>query len=206
MPIPVHEPFSMPSGRRALGFDRDDLLDVAARLFVTRGVDAVDVGDIAAEAGFSGQVVAGHFGDKAALLGALRERFVASFCTQLREAMDRCRPEDWTGRLRAWVATGFNGYLDQVALHDVVFHGLPHDRQAHQDNCAIDQLTELLEGGVAARVWVANDPRMTATIFFNALHAAVDRLVVTGEPYDRARPLRTLIGYFERSVQWWKPC
>lgn len=205
MPIPVHDAF-LPSGRRMPTSDRDELLDAAERMFVARGVDAVDVGDIAAEAGLSGRAMAGHFVDKAALLGALRERFVASFCAQLREAMDRCRPDDWTGRLRAWVATGFNGYLDHVALHDVVFHGLPHDRLAHQDNCAIDQLTELLQGGVAARAWVASDPRMTATIFFNALHAAVDRLVVAGEPYDRSRPLRMLIGYFERSVQWWKPC
>jgi len=91
--------------------------------------------------------------------------------------MGRCRSEDWTGRLRAWVSGGFDVHLDNVALHDVVFHGLPHDRRAHQDNCAIDQLTELLEGGVAARAWVTNDPRMTATIFFNALRAAVDRLV-----------------------------
>ena len=206
MPIPVQEPSYLPSGRRAPSFDRDGLLDVAERMFVARGVDAVDVGDIAAEAGLSGRLLAGHFGDKSALLGALRERFVASFCAQLSEAMDRCRPDDWSGRLRAWVAAGFNGYLDRVAVHDVVFHGLPHDRQAHQDNCAIDQLTELLEGGVAARAWVASDPRMTATIFFNALHAAVDRLVVAGEPYDRSRPLKTLIGYFERSVQWWKAC
>lgn len=206
MPIPVHEPSFLPSPRRARAFDRDGVLNLAERMFVSRGVDAVDVRDIAAEAGISRRTLAGHFGDKAALLGALRERFVASFCTRLHEAMERCLPDDWTGRLRAWVATGFNGYLDSVAVHDVVFHGLPHDRQAHQDNCAIDQLTELLQGGVAARVWVANDPRMTATIFFNALHATVDRLVATGEPYDRSQPLRTLIGYFERSVQWWKPC
>lgn len=190
----------------ASGGERDALLDAAERVFVRRGVDAAEIGDVAAEAGVDLRVATEAFDGKAALLGALRERFVASFCAQLRDAMDRCRPDDWTGRLRAWVATGFNGYLDHVALHDVVFHGLPHDRLAHQDNCAIDQLTELLEGGVAARAWVASDPRMTATIFFNALHAAVDRLVVAGEPYDRSRPLQTLIGYFERAVQWWKPC
>lgn len=195
-----------PSTPAVVGCARNTLLDAAERVFVQRGVEAADLGDVAAEAGIALPIAIAEFDDKAALLGALRERFVATFCERLREAMDRCRPEDWTGRLRAWVSTGFNGYLDSVALHDVVFHGLPHDRQAHQDNCAIDQLTELLEGGVAARAWVTNDPRMTATIFFNALHAAVDRLVVTGEPYDRARPLRTLIGYFERSVQWWRPC
>lgn len=186
---------------------RAELLDAAERVFVRAGVERASIDDIAAEAGLSVQEIARQFDGKPALLAALRERFVAGFCEQLREAMDRCGPEDWSGRLRAWVVAGFNGYLDQVALHDVVFHGLPaHDRQAQQDNCAIDQLTELLQNGVSARAWVTNDARMTATIFFNALHAAVDRLVAIGEPYDRSRPLRTLIGYFERSVQWWKPC
>lgn len=181
------------------------MLDAAERLFIDKGVEATSMVDIATAAGLTRRALGRHFGSKHTLLNALRQRFVEAFCAELGDAMDRCRPDDWNGRLRAWVAGAFNGYLDRVALHDVVFHEMKaNDRQAQQRNLAVDQLTELLQGGAAARAWVVNDPHMTATIFFNAMHATVDRLVAAGEPYDRWRPLQTLIGYFERSVQWWK--
>ncbi|WP_407352933.1 TetR/AcrR family transcriptional regulator [Luteimonas sp. R10] len=181
------------------------LLDAAGRLFIDKGVDAVGLDEIAAEAGATRVELARHFDGKQALLAALRERFVETFCTHLRQAMARCRADDWSGRLRAWVAAGFDGYLDNVALHDVVFHGVDtHDRELQRRNPVVDQLTELLQGGVDARAWVTSDPRMTAIVFFNALHAAVDHLVAVGAPYERMRAMRILTGYFERSVQWWK--
>lgn len=206
MPIPVQDSSPLPPSDRVRSRPgRDDLLDAAEKLFIDKGVDAIGMHEIALEAGTTRTTLKRHFGDKQAVLSAMRQRFVDSFCAQQRDAMDRCRSDDWSGRLRAWVSAGFNGYLDKVALHDVVFHDMKaHDRHSQQQNPAVDQLTELLQGGVAARVWVANDPRMTATIFFNAMHATVDRLVAAGEPYDRWRPMQTLIGYFERSVQWWK--
>ncbi|RPE80224.1 TetR/AcrR family transcriptional regulator [Vulcaniibacterium tengchongense] len=201
MTLPLRKPDAPPaaSGERAA------LLDAAERLFVAHGVAPVELGDVAAAAGLPLRAAARHFAGKDALLAGLRERFVADFCAGQRAAMERCRPGDWTGRLRAWIASGFHGYLDHAALHDVVFHDArAHDRIALQHNPVVDQLTELLQAGVEARAWVSTDPRMTAVIFFNALHAAADRVIAAGEPYERERPLRTLIGYFERSVQWWR--
>ncbi|MBT2748110.1 MULTISPECIES: TetR/AcrR family transcriptional regulator [unclassified Lysobacter] len=184
-------------------------LDTAARLFVERGLERVSLADIAAAAGLEPRALRARYASREHVLLALQERFVRDFCQRAAQAMDACRDGDWSGRLRAWVRTGVDGYLDNVALHDVVFHDLrTHDRHAWQENPVVDQLVELLEGGIAARVWAAPDPRMTALIFFTALHSAVDRVIACGEPQDdpvqvRHRLAQTLIGYFERSVQWW---
>lgn len=180
------------------------LMDAAERLFIERGVERVGLADIAAAAGLPPRAARAHYATRERLLQALQDRFVSDYCAHLDAAMARCPPGDWSARLRTFVRTGVDGYLDHVALHDVVFHDQrSHDRQAWQDNPVIERLVELLEGGIAARVWVAPDPRLTAVIFFTAMHSAVDRVIASGEPADRQRLSQTLIGYFERSVQWW---
>lgn len=193
---------------------REAALDAAVALFVERGVDRVALADIALAAGVELRALRRCYASREHVLLALQERFVRHFCGLLGQAMDRCAANDWSGRLRAWVRTAVDGYLDNVALHDAVFHDLrTHDRHAWQENPVVDQLVELLEGGIAARVWAAPDPRMTAVIFFTAMHSAVDRVIACSEMEKarsqdeqvqvRHRVTQTLIGYFERTVQWW---
>lgn len=185
------------------------VLDAAARLYVERGVDRVGMAEIAAAAGIEPRALRGCYGSREHLLLAVQERFVQAFCARAHAAMERCAGHDWSGRLRAWVREAVHGYLDDVALHDAIFHAVrTHDRQVWQDNPVVEQLVELLEAGIRARVWAAPDPHMTAVIFCSAMHSAVDRVIACGPSQDdpeltRHRLVQTLIGYFERSVQWW---
>lgn len=179
------------------------LMDAAARLYVERGVEAVGLDEIAAAAGMAAAESRRHYPSADVLRLALRERYVAQFCARVEQAMAACR-DDWNARLRAWVHLAVDDHLDRTALHDAVFHDIRAlDRQACQDNPVVDQLTAMLEGGAAARVWAVPDPRLTAVMFFTMMHGAVDRAIACGEPYDRRRLTQTLIGYFERAVQWW---
>lgn len=189
----------------------DPALDAAARLVAVYGTAALRLERLAAAAGLDEGGLRARFGDDAELRAALVRRFTEGFVARLRIAMDACRDGDWSGRLRAWVATAVLAYLEQVALHDALFHDAHangYDRQAWQDNPVIDQLVELLEGGIAARVWAAPDPRMTAVIFFSAMHGAADRAIACGDAQARPdetrhRLIQTLVGLFERNVQWW---
>ncbi|MGH8080384.1 MAG: TetR/AcrR family transcriptional regulator [Lysobacter sp.] len=207
-PAVASESVFVPGAADADAALRTAALDAAERLFVERGVARVTLADIAAAAGVSLRALRARYPARDQLLLALQDRYVQRFCADSAQAMDRCAEGDWSGRLRAWVRAAVDGYLDHVALHDAVFHDLrTHDRQAWQDNPVIDQLVELLERGIAARVWVAPDPRMTALIFITAMHSGVDRVIACA-PHDdpvqvRHRLTQTLIGYFERSVQWW---
>ncbi|MEH6418689.1 TetR/AcrR family transcriptional regulator [Pseudomonas sp. CGJS7] len=184
-------------------------LDAAERLFIERGTRRVGLSDIAAAAGLPLRALRRCYPSSERLQAAVETRFVQRFCAHAAQAMDRCRDGDWSARLRAWVRAAVDGYLDHVALHDAVFHDLrTHDRQQWQDNPVVDQLVELLEGGIAARVWAAPDPRMTAVIFFTVMHSAVDRVIACGDPSEdpaqvRHRLAQTVIGHFERTVQWW---
>lgn len=180
---------------------REELMDAAERLFLQKGIAATSVDDIVAAADVAKGTFYLHFDSKETLLLALQQRFVMGFCDRLQTAMDRRDRGDWAGRLRAWITAGVNGYLDQVALHDVVFHEFrPDDRRGKHDNPAVDQLATLLDQGAQAGAWQVEDPRLTAVMLFNALHGAVDDAVAAKAKVNRAALVRTLDTFFRRAV------
>ncbi len=180
---------------------RGDLMDAAERLFLAKGIAATSVDAIVAGAQVAKGTFYLYFASKDAMLVALQQRFVEGFCARLQAAMDRHRPGNWAGRLRSWVEAGVGTYLDNVALHDVVFHDYrPEDRRQMNDNAVVDQLAALLAQGAAAGAWAVDDARLTAVILFNALHGAVDDAVARGRIGERRALSRTLSRFFERAL------
>jgi AcrR family transcriptional regulator len=180
---------------------RSDLMDAAERLFLDKGIAATSIDDIAAGARVAKGTFYLYFVSKEALLAAIQERFVEGFNERLQKAMDRHRPDNWNARLRAWVQSGFDTYLDHVALHDVVFHEFkPEQRHGMHDNVVIHRLAAFLEAGAKAGAWTVDDPRRVAIILFNALHGLADDAAAQGEGVDRRRLVRMATTFFERAL------
>jgi len=180
---------------------RRELLDAALRLFVDHGMAATSVDEIVAAADVAKGTFYLHFQSKEQLLVALQQRFVAGFCAQLQAGMNRRRPEDWSGRLRAWVEAGVSGYLDCVEVHDVVFHEFrPDHRRPMHDNPVVDQLTEFLSQGTRAGAWSVENPRLNAIILSHALHGAVDDAIAAKSAVNRKHLAATLDAIFRRVV------
>lgn len=179
------------------------LMDAAERLFIEKGIATTSIDDIAAGAQVAKGTFYLYFPSKEAMLGALQQRFVDTFCTRLQEAMDRHRPGNYHARLKAWVETGLETYLDNVALHDVVFHEYrPEDRRMRNDNAVITQLVTLLKQGDAAGFWDVEDATLTAVVLFNALHGVADDAVAMGQTgkAERERRARTLTRFLEQAL------
>ena len=182
------------------------LMDAAEQLFIAKGIATTSIDDIAAGAQVAKGTFYLYFPSKEAMLGALQQRFVDTFCARLQEAMDRHRPDRYRARLKAWVETGLEIYLDNVALHDVVFHEYrPENRRMRNDNAVVTQLVVLLKSGDAAGVWEVEDATLTAVILFNALHGVADDAVAmgpAGDPVaDRRRRARALSRFFEQALR-----
>ena len=73
------------SRREQADWRREQLLEVALRLFAQRGFDATTIADIASEAGIAHGLVYHYFASKDELLSAILARF--SFLADLRELM-----------------------------------------------------------------------------------------------------------------------
>lgn len=180
---------------------REELMDAAERLFLEKGVGNTSVDEIVAAADVAKGTFYVHFASKEHLMAALQQRFVTSFADLIQVAMDRRPADDWRGRLRAWATAGVNGYLDRVALHDVVFHEIHiPDRRLKHENVVVARLATFLERGTQAEAWSVVEPHLTAVMLFNALHGAVDDALGAGSPVNRKRLARTLAEFCERAV------
>lgn len=180
---------------------REELMDAAERLFLAKGVGATSVDEIVMAAGVAKGTFYIHFASKDHLLAALQQRFVTAFADRIQMSMDRRPADDWRGRLRAWAAAGVDGYLDRVALHDVVFHEFRvSDRHLKHENGVVARLQAFLEQGTQAGAWSVDDPPLTAVMLFSALHGAVDHALSASSPVDRKRLARTLMAFCERTV------
>lgn len=180
---------------------RNELMDAAERLFLEKGVGTTSVDEIVAAADVAKGTFYVHFPSKEHLLAALQQRFVTSFADLVQAAMDIRRTNDWPGRLSAWAKAGVNGYLDRVALHDVIFHEIHvDDRRLKHENIVVNRLVAFLEAGTRAGAWSLTEPRLTAVMLFSALHGAVDDALGEGEAVDRKRLVRVVDRFVHHAV------
>lgn len=168
---------------------REELLDAAERLFLEKGMAATSVDEIVSAADVAKGTFYLHFSSKEQLLLGLQERFVQGFLTVAEKALARRKPDDHRGRLRVWLQALVAYHLDNVALHDLVFHEYHlGDRDAIQEAPVIVHLTQMLAAGAKAGEFAVDDPKVTALMMFYALHAAADVAVwqkLEGAAYKR---------------------
>lgn len=168
-------------------------MDAAQALFLERGFAATSVDEIVKAADVAKGTFYLHFKSKDEMLQALQARFVATFCEDIRDALETCAPQDWHGRLDVWIEATVRGYLDRVMLHDLVFH---ESRSVHRhmkhDTPVILQLSALLENGAEKGAWAVKNAPLTAVMLFHALHGAVDDAIDDAREADRETLVATV--------------
>jgi AcrR family transcriptional regulator len=156
------------------------VLDAAAALFVEKGLAATSIDDIAERAGVAKGTFYHYFHDRTAMLEALRKRYSQRFADVADAAMSACAPQDWAARLTAWTGATVREYLSSYALHDAIFHDAAVcQRCVMSEEPIVQHLAALLGEGIAAGVWVAEDPLATAVFMFHGLHGVTDEAIAT---------------------------
>ncbi|WP_226364556.1 MULTISPECIES: TetR/AcrR family transcriptional regulator [unclassified Pseudonocardia] len=161
---------------------RAALLDATHELVVEHGVGGTSIDRVAARAGVSKGAVYHHFASKDELVAALEQRFTDGILGRARAAADAAPEGAPPGEvLAAWTAGVVHGYLDDLALHDALFHGRPvTGREALSDNVLVTDLRAfLLDRG-------AREADLVAGFVVGGITTAVDRAVLAGrsEPRD----------------------
>jgi AcrR family transcriptional regulator len=153
---------------------RDELMNSAQRLFLQNGLDLTSIEQITDGANVAKGTFYLHFSSKDDVLLALRDRFVSALLENLKQAVSRRPDGDWRGKLAAWVKAGITYFLEEAAIHDLVFgeYQLPSPKE-QRENIVILHLSGLLEAGTAAGAWAVDDHRLTAIFLFHGLHGVV---------------------------------
>lgn len=180
---------------------REELMDAAQHLFLEKGFVATSVAEIVAAADVAKGTFYLYFQTKDDVLAALRERFVEQFCIKIDTANAMAATRDWGYRLNAWMDACVTGYLDEFALHDLVFHQFqPAKREMKQANPVVERLAAFLLEGQKADAFQFGNARLTAVMLFNAMHSAVDEVLADGKTVDRRNLVDDVSGLCRRAL------
>jgi AcrR family transcriptional regulator len=162
----------LPAARR-----RQQLLDVALRVFAEQGFHPTSMNDLAEAAGVTKPVLYQHFPSKHALYASLLELELGQLTTDLEGAFDTAEGNQQRLRL------GFGAYLGFVEAHEDAF------RLLFTEGLGLDDTFQRRVDRF--RSWVAD--RITAIISAEA-----------GLPGPRARALAVaIVGMAESAASWW---
>jgi AcrR family transcriptional regulator len=182
---------------------REELLDAAERLFLDKGIAATSVDEIVALADVAKGTFYLHFASKEALLLGLQQRYLARFFSGVEKALAKKKPDDYRGRLRAWVQAGLDGFFDQYELHEMLFHeNRPQAPLPMEDdvNPVFQSMMQLMRDGAAAGAWELSDPDLTGIMLLHALHGATHSAAAVNTPAARKHLQRTLEAFALRVV------
>ncbi|MEH3075260.1 MAG: helix-turn-helix domain containing protein [Quadrisphaera sp.] len=160
-------------GRRAPEHRQAAVLDAAQQLFLADGVDATSVEAVARRAGVAKGTVYLYFPSKLHLVRELEVRFEARLVERTRAAATAETASEAAGQ---WCAELVRAYLDELAVHDLLFHGRVLTREEATDNALVDEFAALLrERGL-------EHPVEVAAFLVGGVTGLVDDAVRAGRP------------------------
>jgi AcrR family transcriptional regulator len=181
---------------------RDELMNAARRLFLEQGVATTTIEQITSGADVAKGTFYLYFSSKEDVLAALSDRFAQELLMSIKKAIAKIPEEDWKAKLATWARACMARYLDSIQMHDILFYGSrPPTREGMVDNIVIDNLSELLQGGMDAGAWQIDDARFTAVFLFSGLHAVVDDAYTKEKRLNRSRLAQRLERLCSRAVK-----
>jgi len=181
---------------------REELLDHAQALFLTRGYDKASLNDVIATAGVSKGAFYHYFASKEALLEALAERFARQALAGVQKIVDD--PDlDPLGRLNALLATSRQAKIETAAEAWALFETLFRPENLvlfHRINLAASKsftpvLVEIIRQGVEDGAFRTSDPEGVADIvmqFGLATHDVTAKALAGGSDADMEIAIETL--------------
>lgn len=164
----------------------DELMAAAEKLFLAKGVEATTISEIVEEAQVAKGTFYHYFASKNEMLTALGGRYTAQFLERLQDAVDACPANDWRTRLQTWIRVNVEAYVETYRTHDIVYTNHHHHDRSNQDkNAILDQLLDIIENGIAAGTWTADQPRVVALLIYSGVHGATDD-IIAARPADCA--------------------
>lgn len=181
---------------------KNEILDVAERLFATKGFDSTSTGDILAEVGIARGTLYYHFQSKEEIMDAVIGRMIGQKLAGARELAKRRDFSVWqrlTLMIRALQAgEGGDALMEQIHKPQ---NALMHQKIQERLLAGMSPLlTELIEEGVAEGICHTDYPAEVAEMTFLYINTAFDTFAALGEA-ERQRKMTAFIYNLERLLQ-----
>ncbi len=191
------EPATAPSSRRSPR-RRDDIVDAAVRLFTAKGVGGTSVDDIVRAAGVAKGTFYLYFETRDDIITAVAERLVDGIGRQMDEALasrGRTAAERICGIAGAMTTVGSEA-MDRELIGTLHAPGnaAVHDRLSGRiADRLLPAVTQVIEDGMAAGEFAAQDPRQAAAFVLGCFTSIHDLVGDPAELHDVVGGLNAFI-------------
>lgn len=182
---------------------KSEILDVAERLFATKGFDSTSTGDILAEVGIARGTLYYHFQSKEEILDAVIGRMIGRQLAETKNLVNQKEIPVWQ-RLTLMIRALQIGEDWGDALMEQIHrpqNALMHQKIQERLLAGMNPLlTELIEEGVEEGICHTDYPAEVAEMTFLYANTAFDTLAVLSEA-ERQRKMAAFIYNLERLLQ-----
>jgi AcrR family transcriptional regulator len=170
---------------------RDELLAAAIDLFLTQGIEATSVADIAHAAGVAKGTFYLYFKTREDLLDALRAQLADAAVKGLARRPPPSSREGWSAYLDALTDDTISFFTEQAALHGLVA-GRSHEHAPDRGEGPgihelLGMLTETIALGVEMQALSIVDAAIAAALLLDLLHSAVHQALAAPDDSERVR-------------------
>lgn len=154
---------------------RQEVADIAARVFAERGYDATSIDDLVAATGLQRGGLYHYMGGKKELLIRIHGRFIEPLLAEAREICATDTPPDVALRLLARaLMENIDRYRDQVTVFFNEWRMIEHDPEWTEIRASrkefADMIASVLERGADQGVFAISDQRMTLFAFLGMIN------------------------------------
>lgn len=182
---------------------KNEILDVAERLFATKGFDSTSTGDILAEVGIARGTLYYHFQSKEEILDAVIERMIGRQLAKAKNLVNQKGIPVWQ-RLTLMIGAMQIGEDWGDVLMEQIHrpqNALMHQKIQERLLAGMNPLlTELIEEGVAEGICHTDYPAEVAEMTFLYVNTAFDTFAILSEA-QRQRKVTAFIYNLERLLQ-----
>jgi AcrR family transcriptional regulator len=181
--------------RRPPDVRREQILDAAQHVILTRGLRATTVADVAEAASLAKGTVYLYFRSKDEVLAAVRARYLE----QYGEALGANTGGDARTRIRELVVALYDFADKHHELHHVLFHEAGFS-EADAFAAVRDRLTVLLREGAEAGELTVSDITLTASFLLHGVHGALVDAIHGGRRHARRRTATQVADLVDRTL------
>jgi AcrR family transcriptional regulator len=185
---------------------RQELLAAAGDLLLAAdGGHDIRIEDVTQAAGVAKGTFYLYFESKTDLFNSLREEFVNRIIAEREARVRNASADGWLAQIRAYVEATVDLFIENVRLHDVLFHAVPDARPSRDgspssDTHVVQWLANFISDGVVDGAFRVRDPWLTASFLYGATHDGLAREYRLNGRIDRDRSVASAFELLSRAL------
>lgn len=183
---------------------RKEILDVAEKLFYTKGYEKSTINDILKEVGIAKGTFYYYFKSKEEVMDEVIFKYTNIIIMRIGEILNKCDLEPEDKLLMAFMSMNISNEIDTSVLEEMhkSENALMHQRTLTQSiKCIYPLIVKIIEEGIKKGVWKCKYPLEYIQIFMTAALTLTDEGILKMEEEAQVNIMLALVSVLEKMLE-----